>query len=328
MGIGAKLYFSHPAEQLNRMGSGPSRYEDISDVDLTRFSFLKQLTKDDIARFFSDVVRPCSGRDVAWRDYFSFFRSLHEKRAEAQLQRHRRTFHPACSGFAMIRTGEPLQYEQVPEPPEPEPPPLVPDNFTEPSDAGSNADEDDGSPEGGDREGERVSDEKVGSKQREHNAADASEQPVRVRVAGWDPERVSPMFFGYLHTTAAEHDQKQAELRRQAEHAELQAIHTALATREAKLQELITQHRQRSAIRDEKLKKLAEAYELSRKRAKDAYGQSLRMLSGSQAEMLKRKYVALPKSVLSHAHCRRSSEHGAHTRTGMHRRRRRPRKRS
>lgn len=276
------------------MGAGPSRYEDISDVNLAPFSFVKQLTKDDIEQFFSDVVRPCSGPEVSWRDYFLHFRTLHERRSEASLQQHRRSFHSACTGFAMVKTQEPMQYEQLPEPPKPEPPPLVPDNFTEPSDAGSDF-EDDG-PEG-EEQGKKGKEEEPGSDgqqldEQQEEGAGASEQPVRVRVVGWDPEYTSPMFFGYLHTKAADHDQDQAEQRRQSESAELQAIHTALATRETKLQELITQHKQRSAIREDKIKKLAESYELSRKRARDVFEQSLRMLSGSQAEMLKRKYVA------------------------------------
>ena len=268
------------------MGAGPSRYDDLSDVDLAPFAFLKQLAKDDIARFFSNVVRPCPGPEISWRDYFSHFRTLHESRSDDLLQRRRRCFHPACTGFAMIKTQEPMRYEQLPQPAKPESPPLVPDNYTEASDSGSDFDEGKEELE----EGREPDGQHLDGQSEKHT--DASEQPVRVRVVGWDPECVSPMFFGYVHTTAAEHDQHQAEERRQSESAELQAICTALATRETRLQELITQHKQRSAIREDKLKKMADSYELSRRRAKEAFEQSLRMLSGSQAEMLKRKYVS------------------------------------
>ena len=141
---------------------------------------------------------------LKWKDYFSIFSVIQVKIKEENIREERASWHISTLGYVMERDDGKREYSQIPPPPLPDfPEGLTDDEPT--SDVGESDHEVDG--------GNEESTEADVKKRREKKGKSAKEireefpPPViapkegtyrdPLLPDGWDPELISPLFYGY-----------------------------------------------------------------------------------------------------------------------------------
>lgn len=204
---------------------------------------------------------------VQWRYYFKAFseiKTFAERDAEVKK---RLTWHPATVGF-MMQIELPVEEEE-------EPPAGPADDFTE--DEASDISESDyeSDEEGGRREKQSSvaadSADGDGNTEEESSSPDdnASSSTPFVPPKHWDPNMISPIFYGYGSMTIKEYRETIDDTQAQTEKSERRAVEKAMASRHAALDEFEENVKAKEAIRIKKLQEITEAYETEKQRREE-----------------------------------------------------------
>lgn len=223
---------------------------------------------------------------VQWKYYFKSFSEIKEfAERDAEIKK-RLTWHPATAGFMMQM--------ELPPADEQEPPKGPPDDYTEDEASDVSESEYDSDSMANDKAGKDNDSEEVNSGEGETEGGDSTEEgdkdssmPPFVPPKHWNPNHISPIFFGYGTMTIKEYRETIDETHVQTMKSERRAVDKAMASRNAALEEYETNIKAKEAIRTKKLEDITASYETERVRREDDLARNKKSLPEMGFKMYK-----------------------------------------
>ncbi|CAE7657153.1 unnamed protein product, partial [Symbiodinium microadriaticum] len=176
---------------------------------------------------------------------------------------------------------------------EEDPPKGLPDDFTE--DEASDISESDNYSEDGTVDG-KAEEDKGGSGDGETENGDSSKTEEKSSVAPfvppkhWNPQHISPIFYGYGTMTVNEYRQTMDETHVMTEKSERRAVEKAMSSRLAALEEFEANIKAKEAVRVKKLEEITAAYDQERKRREDDLARNKKSLPEMGFKIYKAKW--------------------------------------